>query len=326
MISRLQPMGGGLEPAADFQSADDHVGRALSPRRPLKAAQTHHTCLGRLILLALILSAPALPATHSVVISGLGGEPEYSRRFESWSAGIAKALPGTLVFNNATAGDVRSALGNLARRSTPQDDVVVTFIGHGAFDGAEYKFNLRGPDLTAQQLAALLDAIPAARQLVLDLTSASGAALDALRKPNRVVITATRNGNEKFAPIFARYWAEALRDPSADTDKNESISALEAFRLAEDRTARFYKEQNRLATEHPRIDGNGAAFILTRYGRTALAQDDPARRNLLARREQIERQIEELKMRKAAMDASEYRRRLTALLIQLAKVQEELDR
>lgn len=269
---------------------------------------------------------PALAESHSVVIGGLGGEPEFAKRFESWSAEIAKALPGTLVFNNATAAQVRSALSTLAQRSTPQDDVVVMLIGHGTFDGNDYKFNLRGPDLTGQQLAALLDAIPSSRQLVVNMTSASGAGLEALRKPNRIVITATRSGTEKNATVFARYWVEALRDPSADTDKNESISAIEAFRFAEDRVARFYKEQNRLATEHPRIDGNGAAFVLARYGQTAAARSDPEKARLLARREQLERDIEDLKMRKAAMPDSEYRRRLTALLLELARVQEALDK
>ncbi|MGE5487923.1 MAG: hypothetical protein ACM3ZB_08915 [bacterium] len=269
---------------------------------------------------------PALAETHSVVIGGLGGDPEFAKRFESWSAEIAKALPGTLVFNNATAAQVRSALSSLAQRSTPQDDVVVMLIGHGTFDGHVYKFNLRGPDLTAQQLAELLDAIPSSRQLVVNMTSASGAGLDALRKPDRIVITATRSGTEKNATIFARYWAEALRNPSADTDKNESISALEAFRFAEDRVARFYKEQNRLATEHPRIEGNGAAFVLARYGQTAAASSDPEKARLLARREQLERDIEDLKTRKAAMTDAAYRRRLTALLLELARVQEALDK
>ena len=279
----------------------------------------------RVFAYLMLAVAPALAATHSVVISGIGGEPEYSKRFESWSAEIAKALPGTLVFNNATAAQVRSALSNLARRSTPQDDIVLMLIGHGTFDGAEYKFNLRGPDLTAQQLAGLLDAVPSSRQLVVNMTSASGAGLEALRKSNRVVITATRSGTEKNATVFARYWAEALRDPSADTDKNESISALEAFRFAEDRIARFYKDQTRLATEHPRIDGNAAAFVLARYGQTAAAHSDPAKTQLLARREQLERDIEDLKTRKAAIDDAEYRRRLTALLLELARVQEALD-
>ena len=45
------------------------------------------------------------------------------------------------------------------------------------------------------------------------MTSCSGGGSEFLRKPNRVVITATKTGTEKNATVFARYWAEALRDP-----------------------------------------------------------------------------------------------------------------
>ena len=45
------------------------------------------------------------------------------------------------------------------------------------------------------------------------------------------VIAATKSGTEKNATVFARYWVEALQDPTADVDKSESISAMEAFRV-----------------------------------------------------------------------------------------------
>ncbi len=63
---------------------------------------------------------------------------------------------------------------------------------------------------------------PPTRQLVVNMTSSSGGSIEFLRKPTRVVITATKTGTEKNATVFARYWAEALRDPAADADKNES--------------------------------------------------------------------------------------------------------
>ena len=50
--------------------------------------------------------------------------------------------------------------------------------------------------------------------------------------------------------VFPRYWIEALKDPATDADKNESISALEAFRYAQAKVTKFFETQNRLATEH----------------------------------------------------------------------------
>ena len=71
--------------------------------------------------------------------------------------------------------------------------------------------------------------------------------------------------------MFPRYWIEALRDAAADTDKNEMISALEAFKFAEAKTKQFYDTNKRLATEHPMLDGgdtnatlSGAAVCLAK--------------------------------------------------------------
>ena len=73
----------------------------------------------------------------------------------------------------------------------------------------------------------------------------------------RIVIAATRAGTERNATVFARYWAEALREPAADTDKNESVSALEAFRYAQQKTTDFFDTQKRLATEHAVLEDTG---------------------------------------------------------------------
>ena len=136
---------------------------------------------------------------------------------------------------------IRARFADLTRQVKPADAFVLMLIGHGSDDGVEYKFNIPGPDITGVELASLLDQIPAARQLVVNMTSSSGGSIEFLRKPNRVVISATKTGSEKNATVFARYWAEALRDPAADTDKNESVSALEAFHFAERKTSRVLR-------------------------------------------------------------------------------------
>ena len=208
------------------------------------------------LLLALLLTAASLPATtYYVTVTGLGGEPDYEQHFAMWAKDIEKALKTTPdskveTLVNATREQVRAALDGVAKLAKPQDAFVLMLIGHGSFDGYEYKINLPGPDLTASELATLLDRIPATRQLVVDMTSASGGAIEFLRKSNRVVIAATKNGMEKNATVFARYWAEAVGDPAADSDKNDIVSALEAFRFADKKTVAFYESQNRLATEH----------------------------------------------------------------------------
>lgn len=294
------------------------------------------TLFHRLVLKsAIVLSLAALPASAATLyltVAGLGGEPEYEQRFAAWAQEIDKYVKAsaarveTLHGPNATRDRIRAALESIARDAGPQDAFVLMLIGHGTWDNVEYKFNLPGPDISSGELATLLDRIRA-RQLIVNMTSASGACIEAWSKPNRVVITATKSGTEKNATLFARFWVEALREPSADTDKNETVSAAEAFRYAEQKTAKFYESQKRLATEHARMEGDAASsFIVARFGQASAALNDPAKRKLLERREHLEQKIDELKLQKAAMPSAEYRKQLTALLIELAKTQAELDK
>jgi len=332
------------------------VGQALGLRRPPRPHRRVAAILlfpggsFYLALLALILTAASLPATtYYVTVTGLGGEPDYEQHFGMWAKDIEKALKSspdskfeTLV--NATRDQVRTALDRVAKEAKPQDALVLMLIGHGSFDGYEYKINLPGPDLTASELATLLDRIPASRQLVVNMTSSSGGAIESLRKTNRVVIAATKNGTERNATVFGRYWAEALGDPAADSDKNDVVSALEAFRLADKKTVAYYESQNRLATEHAVLEDTGkgdgvrapspengegmlaAQFPLLRIGAAAAAAKDPAKLQLLAKKEQLEQQIDKLKYQKAAIPPDEYKKQLGALLLQLAQTQEEIDK
>ena len=302
-------------------------------------------------LALLLVSACALPAaTFYLTIAGLGGEPDYTQRFKMWAEDIDGSLKkaggeATVTTLNAPQLEqIRTRFADLAKQAKPADALVVILIGHGTFDGREYKFNIPGADLTAKELASLLDRVPAQRQLVVNTTSSSGGSIEELRRANRIVISATKTGSEKNATNFARYFVEALRDPAADTDKNEAISALEAFRFAQTKTTEFFDTQKRLATEHSVIEDTGkgagertataengegklaAAFTVVRLGANAAASRDPNKRPLLDKKEQLEQAIEKLKFEKAAMPAQEYKRQLTQLLLDLAKTQEALEK
>lgn len=297
-----------------------------------------------------LLSLQCRAAVYYVTVAGLGGEPDYEQRFTAEAKDLEKLFKAsdsmahvyTLSGVQATASQLKETLGAVARDAKADDDFVLILIGHGSFDGVEYKFNLVGPDITASEIAAMCDRIPARRQLVVDASSASGGAIQALERPGRVVIAATKSGTEKNATIFARYWVEALQDPATDTDKSDSISAMEAFTYATKKTAAFYDSQKRLATEHAVFDdvghgepvreaGNGqgalmSSFTLLRLGASQQAANDPAKRALLAKKEDLEQKIDTLKYQKAAMDPADYKTQLTAALLELAKVQEELDK
>lgn len=291
-----------------------------------------------------------LSVNYYVTIAGLGGEPDYEQRFAAQAAEIEKltkadgdARVTTLSGTTATKSAVLSALAAVAKEAKSEDFVTLTLIGHGSFDGAEYKLNLPGPDITATELGAALDRIPAQRQLVVNGTSSSGGSIISLQRPNRVVICATKTGNEKNATVFARYWVESLRDPAADSDKNEMLSALEAYRYADQKTVAYYETQKRLATEHAVLEDTGTGdgvrapspengkgqnasrFAVLKLGAAQKASLDPAKQALLKKKEELEVAIDKLKYQKAAMPAEEYKKSMQKLLLDLARLQAEID-
>ena len=299
------------------------------------------------LLLAAALCAPA--ATFYVTLSGLGGEPDYDQRFKMWADDIDSSLKragdtNVVTLTAPTREQIRAKFADIDKQIKPDDAFVLMLIGHGSYDGTDYKFNIPGPDITGAELASLLDRIPATRQLVVNMTSSSGGSLSFLQKKNRIVITATKTGTEKNATVFARFWAEALREPAADADKSESVSALEDFHYAQRKTAESFDSQKRLATEHAVLEDTGkgdgerepnaengegklaSAFPVIRLGANAAAARDPAKRALLDKKDQIEQQIDKLKYDKAALPAEEYKRQLNSLLLELARTQEELDK
>jgi len=301
-----------------------------------------------LTVLLLLPASPSPGATWYVTVAGLGGEPDYEKRFQGQAQDLDKLCSKggtsvTLYGSKATRENLKAELAKIAAAAKADDLVVLTLIGHGTFDGTDYKFTVPGPDISANDLASWLDPI-AARQVIVDTTSSSGAIIEVLRRPNRVLITATRSGNQRNLTVFARYWVEALRDAAADLDKNGAVSALEAFRYADQKTARFYETNKRLASEQALLEdtgkGNGvrnpgpdngqgllaAKTVLIRTSAAEALYSDPEKRKLLDRKTEIEASIDQLKYEKAAIPLDEYKKRLQLLLIELATIQEALEK
>jgi hypothetical protein len=304
------------------------------------------------LLGVLALAACALPgANWYVTVAGLGGDPVFTQRFDGLAKEMDKlvrttpeAKVTTLAGADSVKAKIQAALAEAAKNGKPEDTLVVTLIGHGNFDGQDYKFNIAGADLTAVELAEWMDRVPAQKQALINTTSCSGAAIDMLRRENRVIVTATKSATERLATQFARFWVEAMRNPEADTDKNEVVSVLEAYRFADKKTVGFYESQKRLATEHAMLEDtgkgsgvrapgpdNGHGLLagqtpLVRFGQLQQAAKSPEKQALLKKREEIEAKIEKLKYEKAAISVSDYRKQLGVLLLELAKVQEEIDR
>lgn len=254
-----------------------------------------------------------------------GGEPDSATVPEHQpNANPAADASGT----PATLAALEEAFAELGERVAKDDLLVVTLIGHGTFDGHDYRFNLPGPDLSGERLAALLESVPTERQITVVLTSASGALLGSSAFADRTLLTATRNGSEQNAVEFDRFWAEAVTG-AADADRDEIIILREAFDYAAGAVRDWYRQQRLLATEHPRLQTAGEfddQVAIARVGALFGVMDNTEVRELLQMRQVIAAEIEDLKRRKPKAQSLEaYYDDLQMLLVRLARVQLRVD-
>jgi hypothetical protein len=281
----------------------------------------------------------------AVIISGASGEPAYAKQFEEWTTQLSSVLSEKFGFDRkhvrvlpekqATAEEVKRTFATLKSELDPNNVLFVFFIGHGSYDGKESKFNLVGPDLSAPEYNALLSSLPTRRIVVFNMSSASGEFLKSLAAKGRIVVTATRSGQETNATRFAGFFIAALNATDADTDQDGHVSVLEAFVYASRLTDDFYKRAGRLATEHALLDDNGdgvghpkaeagegllarATYIDSLSVNEAAANVMTAK--LMKERVRLEGEIEQWIARKGTMPDAEYEATLERLFIELAKV------
>jgi hypothetical protein len=289
------------------------------------------------LVATLALLAPALSdaAPFTFIVAGLGGEPEYEQRFREQAAAIAEAAekaagaPGHVVVLTGDQGrreSLRRELAAFADKVKATDSATIVLIGHGTYDGEDYRFNVPGTDITGAELAELFDKVPAKQQLIVNATSASGATIDLWKRPERVVITATKSGGERTATRFAQFWVQAVSGDGADVNKDQVVTAAEAFDYANRQVAASYKSDVSLATEHARMAADEtAAFTVARVGGSAISSSNPEVAALLAQRGQIEHDLNGVKERKAALSQDEYYDELEGVLVRLALLQKQID-
>lgn len=343
---------------------------------------THCTSTFPLALLLLTASlhaqdtpAPAnLPTADRptvIVVVGAPGTEEYGTAFQQWAErwqnaahcgaadfiriGPGQATPADTPAAATTAPaatsdreQIYSAIQTAGQVSSSQP-LWLIYIGHGTFDQQTAALNLRGPDLAAEELATLLK--PVSRPLVIAIC-ASGSApfINALSGPGRVVISATKDGNQMQYSRFGDAFSLAVGGLDADVDRDGQTSLLEAWLFAARRTAEFYSTAGRLATEHSLLDDNGDS----RGARAELFQGlkpaqniqsdqpvdgasagkiwlvrSPEERLLTAdqqlTRDALEAQLEALRARRSELDEGDYLQQLEDILLPLAKLYREAE-
>lgn len=297
-------------------------------------------------------SAASAGDRYALVVSGATGGLQYAQRYDAWRTALISILRDQFAYpqdhlivltdlaepsaGQATADHVRAALGQLRQRTAADDVVLVLLIGHGtAADGERGKFNLVGPDLSAEQWADLL--LPIRGRLVFVNTSgASFPFLRTLARPGRVVLTATDSAGQQFETVFPEFFVNALTAQAADLDKNQKISIWEAFTYSSAGVKGWYEERGQLATERPAIDDTGHGTVRESAppdGQGSLARitylqpdvripatADAELAGLMRRRAELESSVERLRLNKPGLSPDQYERELESLLLEIARI------
>jgi len=286
-----------------------------------------------------------------LVVVGSAGEANYAEGFESAAKAWRKAAESTNARLNVLGLDEseqsdRERIESWIAELDPKSPVPawIVYIGHGTHTQKRTSLNLRGPDLDAATLSTWLE--PIERTFVfIHGGSASSPFIAKLSKPERILITATRSGDELNYARFGERFAQVIETRTGDSNQDGQVSLLEAFVATSRSVESFYEENKRLASEHALIDDNGDAtgtpaewFRGERLVKTPKegVQADGFRSRQIAflpseqerllspeqrqRRNALELDLEELRSRKSALVEDDYYDKLEAILLKLSKI------
>ncbi|MCI0419260.1 MAG: hypothetical protein L0312_08580, partial [Acidobacteria bacterium] len=320
------------------------------------------------ILLVSVRPALAQTSNYALIVSSASGNSEFKEKFWNWSSQMAQVLKDemriprehiilltedpsvnpALANGKATKAELAKAFETLQAKMPAGARLLVFLVGHGSFDSVDYKFNLVGPDATGAEFKGWLDRFEKRQLVLVSTTPCSGVLTKTLSHNGRVIITATKSEFENNDTIFAQFFVEAFKNKAADNDKNSEVSMLEAYLYAAQRVESWYKEQGRLATEHPLLEDSGDAAGVARpspsNGEGLLAAKvslhpragapantggalaaSPELQGLGAEKQRLEGAIQDLKYKKAALTEAEYNKQLESLLIQLAQTNQKIN-
>lgn len=180
-------------------------------------------------------------------------------------AGMPSNQAITLIDAQATAANFINAIDQLAARMDNNDTFVLFYSGHGGRydrdsgyqstdpDGVDESIELRDREIKDDEMAELLDKIPAKVQLIVfDSCFSGGFAKDLISKPGRMGMFSseedvTSNVASKFLaggylPVF---FADAIKEKLADEDRNSDLTALEISHYIHERYRNQVKSADR---------------------------------------------------------------------------------
>jgi hypothetical protein len=349
------------------------------------SAQENGTVMRILVLLALsacllfatlasaqqrdyFLPRPSLQK-YAVILAGAAVEGEYKQQINGWALRLHDILsrnyryeadqivllmdkvdPEDPRISGSSRGDtIRDKLRELKEVVTPGDQIFIFLLGHGTSNEEGAKFVIPGADITARDLAELVDTFSEQDIVLVNATSSSYPFCQLLSGPGRVIVSATRSEAEKYDTVFAEFFLAALDGRAGDRDKNRRVSIWEAFRFASQKVEQWYADQGRIPTEHAVLDDNGDGIfsadphpleddgmlaqiayldpipVKLTDAEASSGPDSAVIRDLTTRIRELERSVFLLRSRKAELPTDLYQQEMEMLLIDLARTSRKLN-
>ena len=288
-----------------------------------------------------------------IVVQGAEGAPEFGEQFgvwgKTWQTVAERAGASFTAIGRDRESDSmtdREKFQSVLRDVPPTRTAAtwIVLIGHGTYSRQVAKFNLRGPDISAEELAEWIKPIQSPLVIV-NTASSSAPFINRLSGKKRVIVTATKSGTQYNFARFGKFFADAISSIDSDLDHDDEVSVQEAFLRAASDVKMFYETENRLATENALIDDNAdsrgtpakmfrgvrpiatakdgspldgiyASKITLSPSGNALKLTDDERKQ----RDALEAKLEQLRSKKETLDPEAYQKAIEPVMIQLARI------
>lgn len=303
--------------------------------------------MNKFILFLFISSQLALSAADILILKGADGGEEFSKALkesvEKWQELSKKAkLTSLLISGEQSKLQLEETLSKTSKESTSA--LWLIYIGHGTYLNSQAKLNLEGQDVSAAELNKLLS--PFKREIIfINCASASAPFISELSATGRIIITATKNSQQIFYTKFNEFMAEAIGNEEADIDKDSQTSLFESFLFASNNVKKYYDKDKRISGENAVLDDNGDKLGslaemfdglkaikaneridgLRAHQIHLIPSEEEAKMPLEVRekRNNLERELNQLKLKKTSMEKDEYYDKLESILKKLAELYKE---
>ena len=288
-----------------------------------------------------------LKAADMLIIKGADGSSEFSESLKEsvkkWEELASKAKLSSVV---VTGPQSKLELEETLLKSSKDSlrPLWIIYLGHGTYLNQKAKLNLEGPDITSSEMAKLLKDFK--REIIfINCASASAPFISEISGPDRIVITATKNSQQIYYTKFNEYMVDAIANEEADIDKDSQTSLFESFLYASREIKKYYDKDKRISGENAVLDDNGDKLGslaemfdglkpkkpnakidgLRAHQIHLIPSEEEAKMPLEVRtkRNKLERELYQLKLKKSSMDEDEYYQKLEQLLLQLSHLYKE---